>query len=184
LCDCALTRAVVGAFGEPLDLGRGERLFQRQHWLALYGAGVRTCAFPGCGMPLRYTELHHLRWWYEHDGRTDIANCAPYCSYHHHEIHRLDIRVTRLSDGTLEHRRPDGRRYGPPPSGEPSREVTPVAAAPGSGLRGAGTSGGGDGPPSELGRVDDARSTDAGGGDRGEGARDSPPPDLLDLLSA
>ena len=112
LCDCALTRAVVGALGEPLDLGRGERLFQRQHWLALYGAGVRTCAFPGCGIPLRHTELHHLRWWDRDGGRTDIANCAPYCSYHHHQIHRQDIRVTRLSDGTLEHHHPDGRLIG------------------------------------------------------------------------
>jgi hypothetical protein len=115
LCDCALTRVVVGAFGQVLDLGRSERLFQRQHWLALYGAGVRTCGFSGCGMPLRYTELHHLAWWDRDGGRTDLDNCAAYCSFHHHEIHRLDIRVTRLADGTLEHRHPDGRLYGGAP---------------------------------------------------------------------
>ena len=172
LCDCALTRAVVGALGEPLDLGRGERLFQRQHWLALYGAGVRTCAFPGCGVPLRYTELHHLRWWFEHDGRTDIANCAPYCSYHHHEIHRLDIRITRLSDGTLEHRRPDGRRYGLPTGGEPGREASLVMAVRSGGLDGPARRSGGDALPS------------AGGDAPGGGARGDPPPDLLALLSA
>lgn len=83
LCDCALTRAVVDAFGQVLDLGRGARLFQRRHWLALLAAGITTCAWPGCGMPLRYTELHHLAWWDRDGGRTSLANCAPYCSFHH-----------------------------------------------------------------------------------------------------
>ena len=125
LCDCALTRAVVGGRDADLNLGRGERLFQRQHWLALYAAGIRTCVFPGCGMPLAYTELHHLRWWQEHGGRTDLVNCAPYCSYHHHEIHRRGISVSRLANGVFEHRLPAGRRYGgtPPPAGVGSPDV-------------------------------------------------------------
>ena len=109
LCDCALTRAVVDAFGQVLDLGRGERLFKRQHWLALLAAGIRTCAWPGCGMPLRYTELHHLAWWDRDGGSTSLANCAPYCSFHHHEVHRRGVRITRAADGTYQHRRPDGR---------------------------------------------------------------------------
>ena len=40
LCDCSLTRAVIGAESETLDLGRDSRLFKRRHWLALYAAGV------------------------------------------------------------------------------------------------------------------------------------------------
>lgn len=123
LCDCALTRAVVDAFGQVLDLGRAERLFQRRHWLALLAAGVTTCAWPGCGMPLRYTELHHLAWWDRDGGRTSLANCAPYCSFHHHEIHRRDVAVTRRADGSYEHRHRDGRLIGPAPGGhaEPQR---------------------------------------------------------------
>jgi hypothetical protein len=109
LCDCALTRAVVDAFGQVLDLGRGQRLFARQHWLALLAMGITTCAWPGCGMPLRYTELHHLTWWDRDNGATSLANCAPYCSFHHHQIHRHDIRITRMPDGRLDHRHRDGR---------------------------------------------------------------------------
>ena len=120
LCDCALTRAVVGAAGQVLDLGRQDRLFQPQHWRALFAAGIRTCAMPGCGMPLRYTELHHLAWWDRDGGPTRLENCAPYCSFHHHEIHRLDIRITRHHDGTLDHHHPDGRRYGGAPPGKPA----------------------------------------------------------------
>ncbi len=128
LCDCALTRAVVGAPGVRLDLGREERLFLRRHWLALYASGVTTCAVDGCGMPLRYTELHHIRWWLQHHGRTDLTNCAPECVFHHGEIHRLGLTITRRPDGTYAHHYPDGRPYGgtPPPDGEPPDNAVPL----------------------------------------------------------
>ena len=74
LCDCTLTRAVVGTSGQVLDLGRGERLFQPQHWRALFAMGIRMCAVPGCGMPLRYTELHHIAWWDRDGGPTSMDN--------------------------------------------------------------------------------------------------------------
>ena len=158
LCDCSLTRAVIGAESETLDLGRDSRLFKRRHWLALYAAGVRGCGIDGCGMPLAYCELHHVRWWYEHGGRTDLANCVPYCSFHHHEVHRRDLRVVRRADGSYEHRHPDGRRYGGAPRGdEHLAGCSPMPAV--AGVR-AGT-----GVPSA--------------------APDDPPPaDLLDLLPA
>ena len=127
LCDCALTRAVVGAKDADLNLGREARAFRRQHWMALYAAGVTGCSIVGCGMPLAYTELHHVAWWYEHGGRTDLANCLPYCSFHHHEIHRKGIVVDRLPDGRVEHRYPDGRVYGGAPPDIPPR---PTADGP------------------------------------------------------
>ena len=140
LCDCALARVVVDAAGVVLDVGRESRLFGRQHWKALYAAGVRTCQMPGCGMPLAFCELHHIRWWDRDGGRTDLSNCAAYCSFHHHEIHRHDLRITRQPDSTLDHRHPDGRLYpaplgsgeawvGAPPDGAP-HAAAPHAAAP------------------------------------------------------
>ena len=125
LCDCALTRAVIGAKRETLDVGRDSRLFQRTHWLALCAAGLRTCAVEGCGMPLAYCELHHLRWWDRDGGLTNLANCAPYCSYHHHEIHRRDLRVTRRTDGGFDHHDADGRRYGGTPPGGDAMPAPP-----------------------------------------------------------
>ena len=115
LCGCALTRAVVDAAGQTLDLGRESRLFTRAHWLALHASGVQTCAVDGCGIPLRFAELHHMAWWDRDRGPTDLAHCAPECSYHHHQIHRLDLRVARRADGSYEHRHPDGRPYGGSP---------------------------------------------------------------------
>jgi len=127
LCDCALTRAVVGAKDADLNLGREARGFKRQHWMALYAAGISGCSILGCGMPLADTELHHVAWWYEHGGRTDLANCLPYCSFHHHEIHRKGIVVNRLPDGRVEHRYPDGRVYGEAP---PDARPRPAADDP------------------------------------------------------
>jgi hypothetical protein len=77
-------------------------------------------------MPLRRTELHHMTWWYEEFGPTDQSNCAPECSFHHHEVHRLGLRVTRREDGSYEHRHPDGRTYG----GSPAWPKAPPAIAP------------------------------------------------------
>ena len=131
LCDCALTRAVVDAPDQGLNLGRTQRRFQRRHWLALYATGIRTCAVPGCGMPLAYTELHHLHWWDRDQGRTDLDNCVAYCAYHHHQIHRLDIRITRHPDGTCDHHHPDGRPYpGTPPGTGPLGTTDPPRIDP------------------------------------------------------
>lgn len=148
LCDCELTRAVVGADGQVLDLGRGQRLFGKAQWLALRVSGQTTCAVDGCAMPLRYAELHHMAWWDRDGGPTDLANCAPECSFHHHEIHRLDIRVRRRADGTYEHRWPDGRLYGGamPTTGSPTMGMLVT------GPSGAGPSGA---EPSVMGRVRD-----------------------------
>jgi hypothetical protein len=125
LCGCALTRAVVDAAGQVLDLGRDVRLFTRTHWVALYAAGHRTCSVPGCTVPLRRCELHHIRWWDRDCGRTDLSNCAPVCGFHHHEIHRRDIRVTRMPGGSLTYRHPDGRLYGGTPLLPPGQATSP-----------------------------------------------------------
>lgn len=118
LCDCGLTRAVAGTRDADLNLGRESRAFTRRHWLALYAAGITGCQVPGCGMPLAFCELHHIAWWQRDNGLTNLANCAAYCSYHHHEIHRLGIVVTRGADGTLRHHHRDGRPYGGAPVGD------------------------------------------------------------------
>ena len=120
LCDCVLTRAVLDAAGQVLNLGLSERFFQRAQWLALLASGQTTCAVAGCSMPLRYAQLHHMAWWDRDGGPTNLANCAPECGFHHDEIHRYDIRVSRRPDGVYEHRWPDGRLYGGTPPDTPT----------------------------------------------------------------
>ena len=122
---------MAGTPDAELSLGRESRAFKRQHWLALYAAGVTGCQIPGCGMPLAYCQLHHIAWWQRDNGATNQANCAAYCSFHHHQIHRLGIVITRRADGTLQHHHPDGRPYGgaPPVSIATPEEATPPPEA-------------------------------------------------------
>ena len=213
LCDCALTRAVVGSKDAELNLGRQSRAFTRQHWLALYAAGITSCAIEGCGMPLAYCELHHVRWWYEHGGLTEMANCLPYCSFHHHEIHRNGIVVDRLPDGRAAHHHADGRPYGgrlpdglpatsrdnARPAAETPRDYRPEPAArpdngpPGAAPQGEGSAGAptpDDGPRSATPLAEERSAAQATGVPVGGRARElmrppeDPPGDLLQLLSA
>lgn len=189
LCDCALTRAVVGTQDAELNLGRESRAFRRQHWLALYAKGVVGCSVAGCGMPLAYCELHHVAWWYEHDGPTDIANCLPYCSFHHHELHRHGIVVARRPDGRVEHRYPDGRPYGGAPP-EAASDVTPdehpgAAGAPGRAARSSGSSADGSSAGEPLvARTSRGEPAEGPPSPSPAGRSGDPPADLLALLSA
>lgn len=186
LCDCSLTWAMVGTPAAELNLGRQSRVFRRQHWLALHAAGVTGCSIAGCGMPLAYCELHHLAWWSRDGGGTDLANCAAYCSFHHHEVHRLGIVATRRPDGALVHHHPDGRPYGGAPPGAP---VDPAAGAPeglSAGVLKVPPAGGSVSPscaPSSCADLVGDPPTPARSPHSGRAGEEPPPHDLLELLT-
>lgn len=95
----------------PIDLGRSSRQpseGQRRFLAALWP----TCAFPGCDLPYAWSELHHIRWWDEHDGPTDLDNLLPQCSFHHHQCHRGVFSVERTDAGTTVFRARDGTLVG------------------------------------------------------------------------
>lgn len=111
LCDCELTRIVVDSDGAPLDLGRTQRLFTSAQRRAVT---VRDggCGWPSCPAPARWCELHHIRWWDRDGGGTDVDNAIALCSYHHHQVHRRDLTITRH------------------PPERPARELPPDEPAP------------------------------------------------------
>lgn len=136
LCDCELTRVVVDQRSEPVDLGRTTRMYtpgQRRAVTARDGG----CLWPECGSPARWCQVHHLVWWDRDDGRTAVLDGALACSFHHHEIHRLDLTITRYAlpksaappGGTTTRyviTRADGTVVA---DGRPSRDGTPVGTA-------------------------------------------------------
>lgn len=96
LCDCELTRVVIDQRSQPMDLGRTTRTHtpaQRRAVTVRDGG----CLWPECGSPARWCEVHHLVWWNRDDGTTTVLDGALACSFHHHEIHRLDLTITRYS---------------------------------------------------------------------------------------
>jgi hypothetical protein len=69
VCDGDLTRVILdSATGLPLDVGRRARLAVRRQRRAL-ATVFRCCAFPGCQVPFRFTEIHQKDFWLQ--GRQD-----------------------------------------------------------------------------------------------------------------
>jgi hypothetical protein len=86
LCDAGIARVVAKGSSQLLDLGRTTRKWsaaQRRGIVALDGG----CRFPGCDRPAAWTNIHHVRFWKKHRGRTDIGNGVLLCVRHHHLVH-------------------------------------------------------------------------------------------------
>lgn len=152
LCDCELTRIVLDTDSEPIDLGRTARTYtgvQRRAVIARDGG----CLWPGCDMAARWCEVHHIKWWDREGGATSVHNGALACSFHHHQIHTLDLTITRhaldptdprfgtrrvrytltLPDGTVIAGRPPGRAADAPPGATGAPRGDPPGDPPGDG---------------------------------------------------
>jgi hypothetical protein len=84
-CDAEVIPAVLGAQGEPLDVGRARRLVSLALWVALV-IRDRTCAFPGCDRPPLMCHAHHVVHWIR-GGKTRLDNLVLLCGHHHRVVH-------------------------------------------------------------------------------------------------
>lgn len=120
ICAGTQTAVLIASTGQPLDVGRSQRLFTARQRVAL---SVRDggCRWAGCERPPSWCEAHHIQPWGSHNGRTDVADGVLLCRHHHLLVHNNGWQVER-------HRRPDGTddyRVIPPASIDPQRE--PIA---------------------------------------------------------
>jgi len=99
-CDCGVIPVVLGGAGEPLDLGRKTRTVSTalRRALMLRDGG---CAFPGCTIPARWCDAHHMRHWAD-GGPTCLENMALLCGTHHDLIHHSAWIVRMRDDGLPE----------------------------------------------------------------------------------
>ncbi len=107
LCTNGSVEVTVDDHGNPLDLGREQRLFTTRQRIAL---AVRDggCLWPGCSRPASYTEAHHIDHYVEDHGRTDIDRGVLLCAFHHLLLHNRGWRVARNGKGAFVLLPPDG----------------------------------------------------------------------------
>jgi len=92
----------------PLDIGYSDSI----PWYIRRAVLLRDrkCAWPRCGRPAVYCDVHHLR--HKQDGgETSIENLILVCQFHHDVcIHRRGWQLLLHPDGTTEARSPDGKQ--------------------------------------------------------------------------
>ena len=94
-CDARVIPVVLGSRGEPLDVGRASHTVPTAIRRAV---SVRDggCAFPGCSVPARWCEIHHVVHWADH-GPTSVGNCVALCGRHHKLAHHSHWRIEMAS---------------------------------------------------------------------------------------
>jgi hypothetical protein len=106
LCDCSFATVFEDGNGQPLDVGRKQRVVSTPLRRAL-NARDRGCTFPGCHRK-RYLDGHHLKHWID-GGETKPENMALFCTYHHRLLHEGAFSIVKEADGTLRFITADGR---------------------------------------------------------------------------
>ncbi|NYF14600.1 hypothetical protein HDC34_002927 [Pseudoclavibacter sp. JAI123] len=104
LCDGFVQVALLGSNGEPLRLGRRQRLYSRAQRRAL-AARDKGCITPGCWKPVGMCEAHHTTPWVE-GGVTDVDEGVLLCSFHHHQAHKNQLEVVKDRTGRWRALRP------------------------------------------------------------------------------
>lgn len=93
ICESGFVPVTVDSCGNPLNMGREQRLFTSKQRIAL---AIRDggCRWKGCDRPSSYGEAHHIDP-YSEGGRTDIDRGILLCRYHHMTLHHGGWWITR-----------------------------------------------------------------------------------------
>jgi hypothetical protein len=105
-CDGAVTALVHDESGNPLDVGRKQRIVSGALRKAVF-ARDRTCTFPGCHHT-RFLDVHHVTHWAD-GGETNLDNLLVLCTTHHTLVHEGGFAIRRHREGRWYFVRPDGR---------------------------------------------------------------------------
>ncbi|QEE62024.1 DUF222 domain-containing protein [Salinibacterium sp. dk2585] len=111
-CAQGVQAIVMDADGQPLDVGREQRLYTRRQRIAL-AARDGGCRWPRCERPPAWTEAHHIKHWFRDGGATNVADGILLCRHHHLLLHNNHWEITRT-----------GGDYWltPPPSVDPEQQ--------------------------------------------------------------
>ena len=92
-CDSTVSRVLLDPESVPLEMGRATRVVtpHLRRALELRDGG---CTHPGCGVPARWCDAHHVLHWAA-GGQTVPANLRLLCARHHTQAHRNGFRPQR-----------------------------------------------------------------------------------------
>ncbi|WP_277613519.1 collagen-like triple helix repeat-containing protein, partial [Cryobacterium fucosi] len=97
LCDTGYVGLLFTNTGQPLDIGREQRLFTPAQRTAM-GTRDGGCLWPDCDRPPSWTEAHHIKTWLLEHGHTDLADGICLCHPHHLLLHNMGWTITRHDD--------------------------------------------------------------------------------------
>lgn len=115
LCGANQTPILMGSTGQPLDVGRSQRLFTARQRVAL-SARDGGCRWPGCERPPSWCEAHHIDHWQRDGGSTDVEAGMLLCRHHHLLLHEQGWHIRRAAQ-------PNEYHLVPPVSVDPRQEA-------------------------------------------------------------
>jgi hypothetical protein len=98
-CDCNVTRILLGADSQVIDVGRSKRVISPAQRRAL-NVRDKGCRWPGCDRPASYTSGHHLVHWPQ-GGPTDLDNLTLLCRRHHWLVHEGGWQLVKTDGGGM-----------------------------------------------------------------------------------
>jgi hypothetical protein len=98
-CDCNVTRILLGADSQVIDVGRSKRVISPAQRRAL-NMRDKGCRWSGCDRSASYTSGHHLVHWIK-GGPTDLDNLALLCLRHHWLVHEGKWQLVKTEHGEI-----------------------------------------------------------------------------------
>jgi hypothetical protein len=77
---------------QVLNVGRTKRLATPKQRIAILARQQGRCAAPGCTHT--HLEIHHVIWWKDGNGPTDLDAMVGLCSKCHHLVHQNRLKIT------------------------------------------------------------------------------------------
>jgi len=101
-CTQGTVAVVFDEHGQPLDVGREQRLFTSRQRTAL-AERDGGCRWTGCDRPPSWCEAHHIEHWARDGGRTDVADGILLCKHHHLLLHDHHWQIERRGPARSEY---------------------------------------------------------------------------------
>jgi hypothetical protein len=98
-CEAKLIPLVLGGKSQPLDVGRGKRLYDKYQRIAI-GHRDQHCTAVGCDCPAALCHVHHNQPWSQ-GGKTSVKDGRLLCPRHHSYAHSPKYEMKTIPNGRV-----------------------------------------------------------------------------------